>query len=182
MSWRFKRGQSKRTSLLHACHCMTPSYEPTLFGCSRSGRFWRKRVRLVFGVKRQTVRDVVVWQTMKAVIFFPHPSFFQGWLSNKRRSADLGGGAVRQWIHASWYDWHPSFFLFLPRHYVRTVQKTTASLCSPTRSRVILPPKQNLTLEPIIVNFFQLAQVIVSFSDGAVTIVTACLLKPSRIF
>lgn len=78
MSWRFKRGQSKRTSLLHACHCMTPSYEPTLFGCFRSGRFWRKRVRLVFGVNRQTVRDAVVWQCLadnESCHFFSPPLF-----------------------------------------------------------------------------------------------------------
>ncbi len=41
---------------------------------------------------------------------------YEGWLPKQRRGADLGGGAMRQWIHASWYDscWlcH-SFIVFL---------------------------------------------------------------------
>lgn len=82
-----------------------------------------------------------------------------------------------QRIHASWYDWHLSLSLTSKALHRNHYREQKLHCVSSAGSRIILPPKLNLTLEPVIANLFQLAQVIVSSSEWSVAIATACLLK-----
>lgn len=56
-----------------------------------------------FSVAQWRVCDILT--TCKQIKRVALVSFsYEGWLPKQRRGADLGGGAVWQWIHASWYD------------------------------------------------------------------------------
>ncbi len=56
-----------------------------------------------FSVAQRRVCDILT--TCKQIKRVALVSFsYEGWLPKQRRGVDLGGGAVWQWIHASWYD------------------------------------------------------------------------------
>ncbi len=64
-----------------------------------------------FSVAQRRVCDILTTckQTKRVTLV----SFsYEGWLPKQRRGVDLGGGAVWQWIHASWYVIVSLFFYF----------------------------------------------------------------------